>query len=152
MTPIYIGVAPSRDILGIALETQCEVNSSHTLLTTCICSISSSRPPRCSLESSKNKRLHSPVFLEVKSMKGSTKKRGRDVKMKSSLQHISISSCLSRCFLHCYIMLGPRGLLKTPPCRQTDAVFSFYFPLHCILLLHCFLSNHLVSYAAVRCC
>ena len=128
-----VSLTSTSDILGIVLLTQWDLNSSHSVLPTCICSSSSPHPPRSSPESSKNKRLHSPGYLEVKRMKDWAEKRGREMKTRRTLfflQCIYASFCSSGCFLHSYMVLSPRGVLKPPPCLQTDASFCLYFPLH----------------------
>ena len=113
-----VSLTSTSNILGIVLLTQWDLNSSHSVLPTCICSSSSPHPPRSSPESSKNKRLHSPGYLEVKRMKDWAEKRGREMKTRRTLfflRCIYASFCSSGCFLHSYMVLSPRGVLKPPP-------------------------------------
>lgn len=150
-----VSLTSTSDILGIVLLTQWDLNSSHSVLPTCICSSSSPHPPRSSPESSKNKRLHSPGYLEVKRMKDWAEKRGREMKTRRTLfflRCIYASFCSSGCFLHSYMVLSPRGVLKPPPAFRQMLPFVFIFLSIASLCFPVFLSNHLVSRVAVRCC
>lgn len=62
------------------------------------------------------------------------------------------SFCSSGCFLHSYMVLSPRGVSKPPSAFRQMLPFVFIFLSIASLCFPVFLSNHLVSRVAVKCC
>lgn len=111
------------------------MNSSCSALPTCICSSSSPHSPCSSLESSKNKRLHSPGYIEVKwEEEEENKKGGVDL----ILMLVSLDFLIFECIFFCILIwfLVHEGF-QTPHCHQRDSFFCLYFLLRGIpLFLH----------------